>query len=40
MKKNPVARAVRTSRFKLQIVGSRKGKGSYSRRHNKNLISQ
>lgn len=30
--KSPVAKAVRSSQFKLQIVPSKKGKGAYQRK--------
>ena len=32
-KTNPVAKEVRTSKFKLQVVKVKKGKGSYDRKH-------
>jgi stalled ribosome alternative rescue factor ArfA len=32
-KKNPVAKEVRTSAYKLQVVKAKKGKGSYDRNH-------
>ena len=32
-KKNPVAREVRTPKFKSQVVKAKKGKGSYNRKH-------
>ena len=32
-KTNPVAKEVRTSKYKLQIVEAKKGKGSYNRKH-------
>ncbi len=33
--KSPVAKAVRNPRFSLQVVPSKKGKGSYQRRKRK-----
>ena len=32
-KTNPVAKEVRTSKYKLQVVKVKKGKGSYDRKH-------
>tara|TARA_R110002096_G_scaffold195803_1_gene378450 strand:- start:74 stop:331 length:258 start_codon:yes stop_codon:yes gene_type:complete len=32
-KKNPVAKEVRTSKYKSQVVKAKKGKGSYDRKH-------
>ena len=32
-KTNPVAKEVRTSKYKLQVVKAKKGKGSYDRNH-------
>jgi len=32
-KTNPVAKEVRTSAYKLQVVKAKKGKGSYDRNH-------
>ena len=32
-KKNPVAKEVRTPKFKSQVVKAKKGKGSYDRKH-------
>ena len=32
-KKNPVAKEVRTPKFKSQVVKAKKGKGSYNRKH-------
>ena len=32
-KKNPVAKEVRTSKYKSQVVKGKKGKGSYDRKH-------
>jgi len=32
-KTNPVAREVRTPKFKSQVVKAKKGKGSYNRKH-------
>ena len=32
-KTNPVAKEVRTPKFKLQVVKAKKGKGSYDRKH-------
>ena len=32
-KTNPVAKEVRTSKYKLQVVKAKKGKGSYDRKH-------
>ena len=32
-KKNPVAKEVRTSKYKSQVVKTKKGKGSYDRKH-------
>jgi stalled ribosome alternative rescue factor ArfA len=32
-KTNPVAKEVRTSKYKLQVVKVKKGKGSYDRNH-------
>jgi len=32
-KKNPVAKEVRTSKYKSQVVKTKKGKGSYNRKH-------
>lgn len=31
--RNPIAKALRTSAFRSRIVKSKKGKGSYSRKH-------
>lgn len=35
MVKNPIAKAVRTSVFKLRVLKAKKGKGSYSRKNKK-----
>ena len=32
-KTNPVAKEVRTSKYKSQVVKGKKGKGSYDRKH-------
>ena len=32
-KTNPVAKEVRTPKFKSQVVKAKKGKGSYNRKH-------
>ena len=32
-KTNPVAKEVRTSKYKSQVVKAKKGKGSYDRKH-------
>ena len=32
-KTNPVAKEVRTSKYKSQVVKTKKGKGSYNRKH-------
>ena len=32
-KTNPVAKEVRTSKYKSQVVKAKKGKGSYNRKH-------
>ena len=32
-KTNPVAKEVRTPKFKSQVVNAKKGKGSYNRKH-------
>lgn len=31
--RNPIAKALRAPRFKIQIVKPKKGRGSYSRKH-------
>mgnify|MGYP006277708755 CR=1 FL=1 len=34
--KNPIAKEVRSPKYRLRVVKARKGKGSYTRKGNKN----
>lgn len=38
MKRNPIARALRTNLFKSRVVKARKGRGSYSRKRKKEIV--
>ena len=35
---NPIAKDLRTSKYRLQIVKAKKGKGSYSRKNKNNGV--
>lgn len=42
MKRNPVAKDLRTPKYKMRVVGSKKGKGSYKRseKYEKDVLAQ